>query len=187
MAPDKPRGKPRRGNDYLKPQQRGLAAQPSAEQRAEALRRQANELQIISASWEGQLPHPNDLQAYDAIVPGTAERLIGQHLREREKLVQLQISQTEHRQQLESDVTAANMRDVPRGQRYALTIVLVALLVSAFAIYNHYPWEGLGGILGSLAILAGVFVYGNERRVDELRSKWQSVLGLPNPDKGDKP
>jgi hypothetical protein len=63
------------------------------------------------------------------------------------------------------------------GQYFALTIVLAVIAVSAFAISRSYATQGLAGMLSSLAVLAAVFVYGNERAIAELRSKWQAVLG----------
>jgi len=103
--------------------------------------------------------------------------LINQFVGEREQLLTLQVSQTEHREQLELKVTTSNIESSRRGQHYALVIVLAVLLISGFAIYKDFPWQGLAGILASLAGLAGVFIYANERRIGELRSKLQLVLG----------
>jgi len=177
MPSNRQQRKTGQGKDQVTPSRSDLASQQGASQRAQELRREADQLQIIGTRWRGQLPHPDDLRAYDELVPGTAERLINQFVREREQLLTLQVSQTEHREQLELRVTTSNIAGSHRGQHYALVIVLAVLLISWFAIYKNYPWQGLAGILGSLAMLAGVFIYGNERRIGELRSKLQLVLG----------
>jgi len=187
MPPNRQQRKTEQSGDQVTPPRGELASHHGAEQRAQELRREADQLQIIGTRWRGQLPHPDDLRAYDELVPGSAERLINQLVGEREQLLTLQVSQTEHREQLELKVTTSNIEGSHRGQHYALVIVLAALLISGFAIYKDFPWQGLAGILGSLAMLAGVFIYGNERRVGELRSKLQLVLGAgeSNPDETD--
>jgi uncharacterized membrane protein len=177
MPSDRGRKKPTDVNRPVTSQQQPLAAQAEAQRRAEELRTRAAQLEIFSASWEGQLPHPNDMRSYDEIAPGTAQRLIDVHIHERERLLQLHVSQTEHRQELESRFVATNIQSSRRGQYFALTIVLAVIAVSAFAISRSYATQGLAGMLSSLAVLAAVFVYGNERAVAELRSKWQAVLG----------
>jgi uncharacterized membrane protein len=177
MPSNRERKKADEPNRPVTSKQQPLAPQAEAHRRAEELRTRAAQLEIISASWEGPLPNPNDMRSYDEIAPGTAQRLIDMHIHEREEFLRLHIEQTEHRHELESTAVTSNIQNSKRGQYFALVIVLAVIAVSAFAISRNYATQGLAGILSSLAVLAAVFVYGNERAVAELRAKWQAVLG----------
>jgi len=90
----------------------------------------------------GSLPSPDALREYDQIVPGVAERWMDTFL-----------SETTHRRDRERE----SDRTVRRAQRFALTIMLAALLVTIYAISQH---QGIGQALGfgSVATLGYVFL-----------------------------
>lgn len=69
--------------------------------------------------WEGPLPPPAILREYEELHPGfTASYLESWQ------------TQSEHRQRMESALTASQIRTQDRGQHYALVLAITALLVA---------------------------------------------------------
>ncbi len=80
-------------------------------------------------------------------------------------------SQTAHRQELEKAVVHGNIADARRGQHYAFTLGLVAILCGSGLIAFGRPVEGLVSIIGALGALVGLFVWGRTRQEKERQRK----------------
>jgi uncharacterized membrane protein len=81
-------------------------------------------------AWQGPLPRPDDFHKYEAISPGSTTLIL-----------KMASDQADHRRQMESKALDAEIEDRKedrnerrRGQRFALTIGLAALVVAALAI-----------------------------------------------------
>jgi uncharacterized membrane protein len=105
---------------------------------------------------QGILPHPEVLERYEKLIPGSAERLL--------KLTE---SQTHHRQSLEKTVVDHEVAQSSRGFWGAVVVTMGIELISALLVLKGFPLQGsaMGGVW--LVGLAGVFVYGTRSRKAE--------------------
>lgn len=108
-------------------------------------------MEIIGHSemYAGPIPHPDHLQRYEAIVPGSADRLI--------KMAE---NQSAHRQCEEAKVNDAIIKSRTRGQYFGFILVLVALIGGFALILSGKVGIGTATIIGSAATLALAFIYG---------------------------
>jgi len=112
---------------------------------------------------QGPLPHPQVLEQYERIHPGTAERILKQF----EK-------QTEHRQAIELRVVEAQLErdkdevvEIRRGQIFALIICLVAFTAATLIAILNPTTEGAvaGGSIGGVTLvgLVTAFIVGRKK------------------------
>ncbi|MEO7142948.1 MAG: DUF2335 domain-containing protein [Bryobacteraceae bacterium] len=114
----------------------------------------------MAASFAGPLPPPSILASYDAVCPGSAERILAMAER-----------QSAHRQELERIYTNANVeemhlgfREAQRGQVFAFLISVAFLAVGAYVSVHGQPWIGvvLGGM--GLTSIAASFIEGRAQK-----------------------
>jgi len=86
----------------------------------------------------GPLPCPEDLQAYDTLIPNGAERIMA-----------LTEKQAAHRMDIEKQVMKVAPRETARGQAFALFIGLAGLGTSAYIARL-----GMAGAAGTIATAA---------------------------------
>lgn len=102
-----------------------------------------------SLSWRGPLPPPEILEKFDALVPGSAE-----------KIISWVSDESEHRRALEKQTLFTFAAGDRRGTWMAFTL---AMFVSGGAFYlmaTGVGLVGLGALIAELAVLAGVFIMG---------------------------
>jgi uncharacterized membrane protein len=108
------------------------------------------------------LPHPSEMERYEQILPGAAERIF--------KVFE---DQSKHRQTLEKRVIDSECLNSRLGIICALCIALVTIIGAIICVMNGH--ELGGGILGTggLTSLVTVFIYGSRQRRQEreLKSK----------------
>jgi uncharacterized membrane protein len=119
-----------------------------------------NAIVEMSMSHSGPLPHPSILRAYEAIIPGSAARI----------LASSEI-QAKHRQDLESTVIKANTRDQGRGQIFAFILAFVTIIGGIGLAYSGKQTSGMVAILTALGALVGVFIYGKNQQAAEREEK----------------
>jgi uncharacterized membrane protein len=110
--------------------------------------------------FSGPLPRPEDLAKYEQILIGSADRII--------KMAEQQAA---HRQALETNTIAEQVRQSGRGQHYAL-IVSLALVGSALWLgLTGHPIVGtiFGG--GTIVSLATVFLTTRHQQTMDLSEK----------------
>ena len=119
------------------------------------------------------LPHPSDLEEYERVFPGAAERIFA-----------MAESQSSHRQRLEGKALSIEGRNSLLGIIAAWFIGTLGLLVAAFCVYTGHDTAGelIGGV--SLGSLVGTFIYGTRQRRIEREQKYQ--LSQPSQSKGDR-
>jgi uncharacterized membrane protein len=100
------------------------------------------------------------LTQYNEAFPGCAERIVAMAER-----------QAAHRQEIEKTAIRSNARRELTGQVFGLVIALTAILCGAYLALHDKPVAGLGTIIGTVASLVGVFVYGKYIQRKELREK----------------
>lgn len=70
-----------------------------------------------SLVWQGPIPPAHEMEHYERVMPGSANRILA-----------MAESQTGHRQQLETTVVTGNIESERRGQRYGLAVVAAGRL-----------------------------------------------------------
>jgi uncharacterized membrane protein len=101
----------------------------------------------------GPLPSPRELEAYNHVSPGLADVIVSEWRTE-----------TAHRRRLEQFTLSSQVRAQGRGQIFGLAIALVIVFCGVGLTLAHDTTVGLAAIIGPLATLTGVFVYGEVRR-----------------------
>jgi uncharacterized membrane protein len=116
--------------------------------------------------FQGPLPHPTILKAYDIVLPGLAERIIGAW----EK-------QTNHRISLEQLVINGDNNRANWGLFSATAITITVIIAcTILAIMNkEQALIAIGVIVLNLTSLAGIFVYGSYSRRREREKKLAKV------------
>ena len=115
--------------------------------------------------FSGPLPPPDVLRRYDEIFPGLGERIVA-----------MAENQSRHRQGLEKTVVEGRAANERRGQTYGFILAPLIGLGSIGIIAIGRSTEGLSIILGELAALVGVFIYGRKRQERELAEKRQALM-----------
>jgi uncharacterized membrane protein len=115
----------------------------------------------------GPLPAPRDLQAYDDVQPGLANRIVAMA----EKQVAMAERQTDHRISVESHVIHTRMRLEVWGQRGAFAISALILVAAVYLICTDRPISGFITLGTTLASLVWANRQGKNRQDKELQAK----------------
>jgi len=97
----------------------------------------------------GPLPSPRTLREYNKIIPDGAERIMTSFE-----------NQTNHRMELENNVTSNQMYQSSRGQIFGFIIAILCLAVGLFLILKGYEAAGITIFGLDIVGLASVFVIG---------------------------
>jgi uncharacterized membrane protein len=114
----------------------------------------------VTMSYEGILPPPSMLRAYNDVVPGAADRIISMAER-----------QSAHRQSLEKAVVDGNLASEQRGQTYGLIIGLVVAIGSFILVAYGHSVVGITALIVEIVALVTVFVVGRFRQEAERAKK----------------
>jgi len=114
----------------------------------------------LEQRFSGPLPHPSILKGYEEILPGSADRILT-----------MAENQSKHRQKLESKVVSSNSRDSLLGVIFAFVLGVIGLIGGVYAAISGAEILGTIVSAGSIATLAGVFVYGTNSDRKERQSK----------------
>lgn len=128
----------------------------------------------VSASisaFQGPLPPPEMLERYNHVVPNGADRIVA-----------MAEGQLRHRQRLESTVVDGNVNAQKRGQIFAFTLGLIAIIGGIVLIALNKNAQGLAAIITAFVALAGVFVYGRwEQERERERKRREAKEAAENP------
>ncbi len=108
------------------------------------------------AHYSSPFPPAAELERYESVYPGFSEKLMERY-----------IKQSEHRMALENKVIDSGIRNSARGQTFAFILAMVTILIGATLIFFNKDAVGIAAILGALATLVGIFIYGNKSKKDE--------------------
>ncbi len=108
----------------------------------------------------GPIPNPAQLEKYEQIYPGLADRI-----------VKMAEKQADHRQSLEKMVIESNTKDSARGVLFAFILGLVTIVGGVVLAFSGHEWPG--ALLGSAGLigLTGVFIYGTRSSKKERAEK----------------
>lgn len=110
--------------------------------------------------FQGPLPPPGHLAAYDQIVPGAAERIL-----------RMAEDQAEHRRGLESIVVHSNVKQETRGQWFGFVIAMTAILGGIYLMDSGKSLWGAATAIAAIVGLVGLFVWSKRQQKRELREK----------------
>lgn len=116
-------------------------------------------LMVARSYFSGPLPPPKQLEEYEKILPGAADRIL--------KMAERQSS---HRQKMEEMIVRSNTRDSHYGVVFAFLLGLVIICGGIYLASIGHPygtWFSFGGV----ATLIGVFVYGTRSSRKERTEK----------------
>lgn len=111
---------------------------------------------LASAHYSSPLPPASEMEHYEAIYPGFTKILMERY-----------VKQSEHRMELENKVIDSGIKNTSRGQIFAFILALTTISIGAFLLYLNKDAYGILSILGALATLVGVFIYGNKSKKNE--------------------
>ncbi|MGA7562996.1 MAG: DUF2335 domain-containing protein [Desulfobaccales bacterium] len=122
---------------------------------------QVSQVSQVSISRSAPLPHPSELERYESILPGAADRIFA-----------LAENQSNHRQELEKKALSLESRNSLFGLITGGFIGIIGLCIAGLCIYTGHDKAGmtLGG--GTLVALVGPFVYGTRERRIEREQKY---------------
>jgi uncharacterized membrane protein len=103
-------------------------------------------MQMISEQWSGPLPHPGDLEQYEAIVPGAAAMILASFG-----------EQGNHRRKQENRLILGNEIRSFIGQIMAFVIALAFLFASYRLINSGHQVSG--SVVGTVDLVALVTVF----------------------------
>lgn len=134
----------------------GLEDSKSKNQESLEVKRQVEIQQI----YLGPLPKPEDLEKYNNIVPGSAERILS--MAERQAM---------HRQELEKKVVFSDSRDSFWARIFGTIISLSAIAFSFYAVSKGYSLVGVAIVFWIITALSSVFIYGSRQQRLEREAK----------------
>jgi uncharacterized membrane protein len=117
-------------------------------------------LSIFSKRFIGPLPPPEDLEKYNEVVPGLAERI-----------VKLTENQSSHRIEIEKLAISSQLSESKRGQYMGFILALVCIGSSVFLALNnqHIVASVLGG--STVIGLVTIFFAGKKEQKRDLEQK----------------
>ena len=119
-----------------------------------------SEVKIRTQHFQGPIPPPNTLAEYENIVPGAAERILT-----------MAENQGKHRRNLEVKVIDKDSDRASKGQIFAFIIAMTIIIGGFLLIWHGKSLEGMTSIIGAIATLAGVFIYGKVNKNRNLKNR----------------
>lgn len=114
----------------------------------------------IEQLFQGPIPPPNIMEAYDRILPGSADRIL--------KLTEQQF---EHRIAIENKVIDSKIISERRGTLLGFSLAVFIILASVILILKDKDIAGLAGIIITVTSLLLAFMYGKKSNIKELENK----------------
>ncbi len=99
--------------------------------------------EVIQSEFSGPIPPPSIIEGYERIVPGSADRIIT-----------MAEKQSEHRQNMESKMVAAESRDGLLGVIFAFLLGIGCIIAAVVMVYL-VP-QNAGAIAGALLGVTGI-------------------------------
>ena len=113
-----------------------------------------------SVSFSGPLPHPDILKKFDDVYPGAAKII-----------VDMAKGQSEHRQDLEKNVIASDIKNSRLGLYFGFLIGMTGIIAGAIIVFSGQVIAGEIFSAISLGSLVSTFVYGSQGRKKERENK----------------
>ena len=148
-------------------------------------------VQRFQYHYSDPIPSPSMFSDYEEIMPGSGDRILTLVEKQQEHRIKMQDVELNAVIQVEeAQLDAAIQRD-RRGMWLGFILALGLLGLSVYGISLGYALESVGLVGGSIASLAGVFVYSHHSSRKDLREKREAskeslTLELPDGGRTDK-
>lgn len=103
---------------------------------------------VRQSHYSGPLPMPEDLAKYDQVVPGAAERII-----------RMAEDEMKHRHDSDNRMAKSIIRTTVISIIFAFLSVVILSFLVFFALYSGYAQVAGVIAVGSIAAVAGVFIF----------------------------
>lgn len=115
---------------------------------------------LIARSYQGPIPPPEMLAAYNEVLPDGAERIL--------KMAE---KQSNHRMELEKTAITRQLNQSGRGQIFGFIIAVIAICISAWLAVQGFTV--VASVIGGTTVvsLVGAFVYGKLHQREDLKDK----------------
>jgi hypothetical protein len=117
---------------------------------------QISRQEVVLMARSSFLPTPKELKEYEELLPGITERFFSAF----EK-------QQEHRFGLEKNAVFTGSKRTLQGQIFAFILGLVTIVGGLFLLFQGKDIQGYSLLVGTVATLAGVFIYGKKQNKKE--------------------
>lgn len=117
-----------------------------------------------SEFYVGPIPPAAELQKYENIQPGFADRILT-----------MAEKQEAHRQKLETKMLDEGIKSERIGQIFGFIIFSAVLIAGFILTLLNKSVEGVITILGSAGSIIGLFIYGRKSAKQELKDKKQGI------------
>jgi uncharacterized membrane protein len=142
-----------------------------AQQDPAAVIEQTVQSMTMSSSWQGPIPPPESLDAYERVEPGLATRIVAMA----ERAVDMAERQMVHRIDMEKRMIVGHNRRANSGLWIAALLAVFVLGGAFWVISNGHDWAGATIASIDLVGLCGVFIYGrydqNRREQDRVEQR----------------
>ena len=119
-----------------------------------------------SISYSGPIPPASELERFEKVSPGAANRIIA-----------MAESQIAHRHLLEKTVIESNVANERQGMHYAFILTIVLELSGAVLVYTGKDVVGYFALFGGAVFQAGNYIYHkvSERKVARSSNKTENT------------
>lgn len=131
------------------------------EQRKKVLRA-FHRVERRASFFRGPLPPPIILKEYEAILPGSANRI-----------VTMAEKQQDHRMELEHAVIHSDIVMERLGLAAGFILAVILIIGSIWLVSKGKELTGLSVLVGAIASLVGIFIFGQRQRQRELDERKQ--------------
>ena len=115
---------------------------------ADLVQAEYQRVSLTAEAWSGPLPHPDTLERYEKLIPGSADRLLAAFER-----------QVAHRHSMDK----REARRLDWGLLAAFLVVTMIIAAGSTLIFLGHDWAGAGMIGVNIVGLAAVFISGAQR------------------------
>jgi len=114
----------------------------------------------VTTAYSGPIPSPDDFAGYNAVLPGAADRIL--------KMAE---GQSSHRQRIETIAVSGNTVSQVLAIPVAGYLAYVVLNGAIHLLETGHQIEGLSALVGAIATMVGVFIYGKRHQTRQLAEK----------------
>lgn len=131
------------------------------------------------STYSGPIPPPELLKGYDDVLPGAAETILSQFVKQGDHRMRLE----EQEMNLAQIVVKTDSRKSLHGLYIGGFLAFILIIGALYLLYMGKTLEGLVPLIGVLGTLVGVFLYTRSRTDDtDDKEEPENTQGIQNPE-----
>lgn len=129
--------------------------------------RQRRGNKITGRFYQGPIPSANELEKYNKILLGAADRILSMAEKEQKH------RHTTQKQEftITEQAISANVKFKKRGQTFAVCIVFAAIILAGFALFKEQPIIGISAFITALVLITSLIIKGRAHNTKPKRKK----------------